>query len=167
MKKMTEKNLKKAFAGESQAHMKYHLFSEVAEQEGKPNIARLFKAISHAEKIHARNHLRELHGIGSTTENLLEAFEGEEFEVEEMYPAHKSVSELQGEKGATRSNHFALEAERIHMAMYLKAREASLLGEDLKIGDIYICGVCGYTAEDDAPVNCPICNAKKEMFKKF
>ena len=53
MKKMTADNLASAYAGESQAHMKYTIYSEVAEKENMPNIARLFKAISHAELVHA------------------------------------------------------------------------------------------------------------------
>ena len=49
MKKMTEKNLNDAFAGESMAYMKYNIWADKAEQEGKPQVARLFRAISHAE----------------------------------------------------------------------------------------------------------------------
>ena len=60
MKQMTEKNLRDAFAGESQAHMRYLIYARKAEEEGKPNIARLFRAISFAEQVHAANHLKTL-----------------------------------------------------------------------------------------------------------
>ena len=60
MKETTKENLKTAFAGESQAHMKYLAFAAKAKREGKPNIARLFKAIAYAEQVHAINHLKEL-----------------------------------------------------------------------------------------------------------
>jgi len=60
MKKMTEKSLNEAFAGESMAHMKYLIFSEIAENEGFPNIARLFRAIAYAEQVHATNHAKNL-----------------------------------------------------------------------------------------------------------
>ena len=63
MKKMTEANLAAAFAGESQAHMRYRIFAEKAREEGLLNIARLFEAISFAEQVHATNHLRALGGI--------------------------------------------------------------------------------------------------------
>ena len=66
MKEMTKENLKAALAGESQAHIKYLAFSAQADKAGKPNIARLFKAIAYAEQVHATNHLKELGGIGST-----------------------------------------------------------------------------------------------------
>lgn len=167
MRKMTEQNLKDAFAGESQAGMKYLAFAKKAEEEGKTNIARLFTAISFAEQVHAHNHLRVLEGVGNTEENLQAAIDGENFEVEEMYPAYDAVAKLQDEKGAIRSVHFAIEAEKIHAAMYAEAKEAAKLGKDAEIGELYICPVCGYTAEGEAPDNCPVCNIKKERFVKF
>ncbi|MBS3943152.1 MAG: Rubrerythrin-2, partial [Dethiobacter sp.] len=60
MFKMTEKTLLEAFAGESQANTKYQIYSEMARDDGRHNIARLFEAIAYAERVHARNHLRAL-----------------------------------------------------------------------------------------------------------
>ena len=88
MKEKSEKNLNDAFAGESQAHMKYMAFGDKAERENLPNVARIFRANSYAEQIHATNHFRTLSGIQGTSENLQAAIEGETFEVEEMYPAY-------------------------------------------------------------------------------
>lgn len=167
MRKMTEENLRAAFAGESQAHMRYLIFAEVAEKEGKPNIARLFRAIAYAEQVHATSYLRELAGIKGTPENLAEAIAGETFEVEEMYPAYDAVAELQGEKGAKRSVHYALEAEKIHAAMYQKAREAAQGGRDLELGTVYICPVCGYTVEGEVPEYCPVCGAPAISLRPF
>ena len=70
MKKMTEEFLKSALAGESQAHVKYAAFAVKADEEKLPNVARLFRANSYAEQIHATNHLRTLGGIGKTAANL-------------------------------------------------------------------------------------------------
>ncbi len=167
MRKMTEDNLKSAFAGQSQAHMRYLIFAEAAEAEGRPNVARLFRAIAYAEQAHATNHYRELGMIGTSPENLQVAINGETFEVEEMYPAYLSVAQLQGEKGAERAFHYALEAEKIHAAMYQKAREAALAGKDVQIGRIHICPVCGYTVEGEAPERCPVCQAPRAKFKQF
>jgi rubrerythrin len=86
---MTEESLKAAFAGESQAAEKYMVFSEQADEEGFPNIARLFRAISFAETRHARNHFRVMKGINSTADNLAVAFAGESFEIDEMYPRRR------------------------------------------------------------------------------
>ena len=167
MHKMTEENLKAAFAGESQAYMKYLIFSDVAEKEGKINIARLFKAISYAEQVHASNHLKVLRGINKTSENLAAAIAGETFEVEEMYPAYNGQAKLQGEKEAEKSTHYALEAEKIHARMYEKAREQALHDKDIELDEVYICPVCGYTHEGQSPEYCPVCGIKKELFKKF
>lgn len=167
MRKMTEANLKDAFAGESQAHMRYLAFAEVADGEKRPNLARLFRAIAYAEQVHATNHLKELGMVRTSPDNLQEAIGGESFEVDEMYPAYHAVAELQGEKGAMRSMHYALEAEKIHAAMYTKARESALTGKDVQAGRIQICVVCGHTVEGEAPERCPICQAPQAKFKSF
>lgn len=167
MRRMTQTNLEAAFAGESQAHMKYLIFADKAEQEGLANVARLFRAISFAEQVHATNHLKALAHVGGTADNLQAAIGGETYEVEEMYPAFIAVSELQEEKGATRSEKWALEAERVHAGMYEQARQAVIAGRDAQIGDIYICSVCGWTVEGEPPDRCPICGALREKFVKF
>lgn len=167
MRKMTEKNLQDAFAGESQAHMKYLAFAKKAEDEGKPNIAKLFKAIAFAEQVHAINHLKTLGNLGSTEENLQTAIDGENFEVEEMYPAYDAVAKLQTEKDAIRSIHYAIEAEKIHAAMYTEARQAVKEGKDINIDSVYICPVCGYTVEGEAPDNCPVCGVPQNKFIEF
>ena len=167
MHKMTQRNLGSAFSGEAQAHMKYLIFADVAEKEGRSNVARLFRAIAYAEKVHAKNHFKILDGIGTTMENLDVAIGGETFEVEEMYPVYNSNAKLQGEKEAEHSTHYALEAEKIHAVMYKKAKEAISKDRDIELRSIYICEVCGYTVEGEAPEYCPICGAKIEVFRKF
>ena len=167
MRIMTEQNLRDAFSGESQAHMKYQIYSAVAEKEGYPNVARLFRAIAHAELVHARNHLRELGGINDSVANLQDAYDGETFEIEEMSPAYKVVAELQEEKGAIRSTHYALEAEKIHAQMYDASKKTVMEKGDITIGPIQICDVCGYTHDGDAPDKCPVCSAPKSRFLSF
>ena len=167
MKEMTKDNLKAALAGESQAHIKYLAFSAQAEKEGKPNIARLFKAIAYAEQVHAINHLRELGGVGSTAENLGAAIAGESFEVDEMYAAYLAVAEEQAEKGAKRSMMYAMEAEKIHAEMYGDAKKVAEAGQDIDIGEVYICPVCGFTHIGEPPDRCPVCKVKKERFHTF
>lgn len=167
MRKMTEQNVKDALAGESQAHIKYLAFSEKAAAENLPNIARAFKANAFAEQVHATNHLKTLAGIGTTTENLAAAVGGETFEVEEMYPAYINVAELQGEKMAGIFLRAAMAAEKVHAAVYKKAKEAMDKGGDLEAKAIHVCTVCGFTMEGDAPDKCPICGAPKEKFVMF
>jgi rubrerythrin len=167
MRKMTKSNLEAAFAGESQAHMKYGVFAEKARAEGYANVARLFEAISYAERVHAANHLRVLGGAGVTTDNLEAAIGGETYEVDEMYPAFGAVAELQEEKQALRSMNYALEAEKIHAALYTEAKQSVSAGKDINVGKIHICDVCGYTGYGEAPDICPVCKAKKEKFTLF
>lgn len=167
MKKMTEENLEDAFAGESQAHIKYLAFADKSDKENFPNVARLFRANAFAEQVHAVNHLRTLSGIGQTTENLQAAIEGETFEVEEMYPAYICVAQEQQEKGAENVTRWALEAEKVHAGLYMKAGKVVEKGEDLEYKPIHVCQVCGFTVEGEAPESCPVCGSPKEKFTKF
>ncbi len=167
MRKMTQANLEAAFAGESQAHMKYAIFADKAEEEGYPEVARLFRAISFAERVHATNHLRELGGIGDTVANLEVAIGGENYENTEMYPAFNAVAKLQEEKGAMLSIHYALEAEKIHEAMYDEAKKMVAAGSDIQSAPVFICPVCGHTVIGEAPDKCPVCGALKEKYHQF
>ncbi len=167
MRKMTKENLKAAFSGESQAHMKYMIFADKAADEGFKNISRLFTAIAFAERVHAANHLNALNGVSLTIENLDVAIDGENFEVEEMYPAYKSVAEMQDEQKAVNSMYYALEAEKIHASLYSEAKEAVKAGKDLELEEISICPVCGYTTLDKAPERCPVCGVQGDRFRKF
>ncbi len=181
MRDMTAGNLRSAFGGESMAHMRYKVWGAKAEEESYPNVARLFRAISYAEQVHATNHFDAMadvvgpflvasmagFGLGSTSENLDGAIEGETFEINEMYPTYKQTAQFQGEKGAERSFHYALSAEKIHAAMYQQAKQAVDGGKDLQLGPVQVCGVCGYTTEGDVPDKCPICGAGKDRFKTF
>lgn len=178
---MTEQNLKNAFSGESQAHVRYLIFGDIAEREGFRNVARLFHAVAYAETIHARSHFNILayldgglvtigmagFGPGKTSKNLGIAIEGETFEIEEMYPAYKDTARFQGEKGAERSFDWAYQTEQIHAGMFNKAKETVDRGTDFEIGEIQICSVCGHTLEGSAPDKCPLCGASKDKYKAF
>ncbi|WP_230972362.1 rubrerythrin family protein [Archaeoglobus neptunius] len=166
-RRMTKKFLEDAFAGESQAHVKYAIFAEQAEKEGYGNVAKLFRAIAFAELVHARNHLKALGNVESTAENLETAIRGESYEVDEMYPVFNKVAEFQGEKEAQKSTYYALSAEKIHVDLYKKAKEAVESGKDVEIEKVYICPVCGFTVVDEAPEFCPICGTKRDIFKQF
>lgn len=159
----TEKDLKDAFAGESQANRKYLAFAKKAEQEGYQQAAKLFRAAAEAETVHAHNHLRELGGIRSTKENLEEAINGESYEFQKMYPAMIEDARAEGSKHALRSFEWANAVEKVHADLYQKALAG--LGRNGET-DYYVCQVCGYTAEGHAPDECPVCKAKKQAFRK-
>jgi rubrerythrin len=159
----TEQDLMEAFAGESQANRKYLAFAEKAEKEGYKQVAKLFRAAAEAETIHAHNHLRTLGGIKGTRENLDEAINGESYEFQKMYPRMIGDAETEGNKAALKTFQYANEVEKVHAALYRKALE--VLGNNPET-DYYICKLCGYTAEGEPPDECPVCKAKKQMFRK-
>jgi len=167
MQDMTEQNLKDALAGESQAHIKYLAFAEQARRDGKPNIARLFEAVSFAEQVHATSHLRTLGLIGDTSKNIQAAYSGETFEIEQMYPAYDAVAQLQGEKQAIRSFHYAVEAEKQHQALYTETGGLLESGKDRSDAAVFVCPVCGHTVVGGAPDRCPVCNARGSSFRSF
>lgn len=167
MKEKSEKNLNDAFAGESQAHMKYMVFGDKAEKENLPNVARIFRANSFAEQIHATNHLRTLSGIQGTSENLQAAIEGETYEVEVMYPAFIKDAQEEQEQAAERMSVWAKAAEEVHAGLYKKAKGAVDGGQDVDLDAIHVCQVCGFTMEGDAPEICPICGTPKNRFTQF
>jgi rubrerythrin len=167
MKAMTKANIEAAFAGESQAHMKYTVYAEKAEREGFKFIARLFRAIAYAERVHASNHLRVLGKVSDTSSNLKDAAEGESFEVNEMYPAYGAVAELQKETAAMKSINYALEAEKIHERMYTDAKEQADRKQDIGDQPVRVCPVCGHTIIGDAPDHCPVCGLAKEKYITF
>jgi len=160
----TTKDLMEAFAGESQANRKYLAFAAKADQEGYPQVARLFRAAAEAETIHAHNHLRALKGVKTTKENLQEAISGEAHEFKEMYPGMIAAAKDAGNKEAERTFNFANEVEKIHHALFEKGLKTM---EEKKLVDIYVCPVCGYTVEEAPPDNCPVCGAKGKVFKKI
>ena len=84
-----------------------------------------------------------------------------------MYPAYDAVADLQEEKEAKRSIHFALEAEKIHEVMYRDAGEIVSAGNDIEQDTVLICPICGHTVFNEAPDRCPVCGAKKDQYHKF
>jgi len=159
----TEKNLKEAFAGESQANRKYLAFAKQAEKEGYPQAAKLFRAAAEAETVHAHAHLRTLGEIKSTAENLKAAVSGETFEFKSMYPDMIKAAEAEGNKAAHRSFSYANEVEKVHADLYQNALDHL---DSLPDADYYVCPVCGYTCENQVPDTCPVCGAKGKAFFK-
>lgn len=167
MKKMTDDNLRAAFAGESQAHTRYEIFARKAEKEGRSNLARLFRAVAHAELVHAKNHFKALGEVGESAVNLDKAISGEAFEVEEMYPAYDAIAKLQDEKAAQRTIKWALETEKQHKELFESAKASVDSGADSGSTPIYVCDECGYTVEGAPPERCPLCGKPKERFIGF
>jgi rubrerythrin len=159
----TEGNLKDAFAGESQANRKYLAFAKKAEQDGFPNVARLFRTTAEAETIHALGHLGALGGVGSTADNLRAAVAGETYEYTEMYPPMLQQAIADDHK-AKRMFAYAVKAEAVHAKLYQMALDAVAQGKDLSEVNIYLCPVCGNIEFGKPPDSCPICGVKGDKF---
>ncbi len=162
-----EEDLMAAFAGESQANRKYLAYANKAEKDGFPQVGRLFRAVAHAETVHANNHLRVYGGIKTTVENIQAAIEGEHYEFTKMYPEFLEDAKEEGRKAAERTFDFANQVEKIHHDLYSRALKAVKSGNDLPEKSMYVCEVCGYTIEDGIPDKCPICGASHERFTKI
>jgi rubrerythrin len=167
MKEKTNANLSAAFAGESQAHLKYMVFADLAEREGYANIARLFRAASFSEQMHASAHLRALGGANATVANLAGALDGENYEIAEMYPTFIAAAKEDDEKAAQKSMERALEAEKVHSKLYANAKTSAEAKKDINLSAIFVCEVCGFTVENAAPEKCPVCGAPANRFRKF
>jgi rubrerythrin len=157
----TSKNLKEAFAGESQTNRRYLAFAAQAEQEGYRQVARLFRGLAEAETVHAMNYLKIMKAVKSTKENLKEALAGETAAFEERYPKMIATAKSEGQKEAERKFTYACGAEKSHAQLFKQALETL---EEMLQADLYICSVCGYAIEATPPDVCPVCKAPKEFF---
>ncbi len=159
----TQDNLMAAFSGESEANRKYLAYSKKAEQDGKTNAAKLFKAASDAETIHALKHFEVANKVGTTADNLLDAVAGETHEYKEMYPEFIETAEAEGNTAAIMSFTYAMQAEEVHARLYKEALENM---DDTKEIFYYLCPVCG-NIETSRPGKCIFCGVPGENFIKY
>ena len=179
----TEKNLLKAFAGESQARNRYWFFSTVAKKEGYDQICALFLETAENEKEHAKVFFCHLEGgdteitasypagkIGTTAENLLASAEGEKMEWGVLYPDFAEVADREGFSAVAESFREIAEVEAHHEERYRKLL-ANLEGKKVFTKDHPIrwkCRNCGYVFEGtEAPMVCPACKHPQSYYEVF
>ncbi len=177
----TEKNLLKAFAGESQARNRYTFFASIAQKEGFRQIESIFLETADNEKEHAEVFFKYLKGIdveitaeypagkiGTTQENLLAAAEGEKIEWEGLYPDFKKTAEQEGFQEIAASFKEIVEVEQEHEKRYRKLLENVKNNKVFKKDKIvkWKCRNCGYVHEGKEPPElCPACKHKKEYYE--
>lgn len=159
----TLNNLMAAFAGESQANRKYTAYAKKAEADGNKNAAKLFKAASDAETLHALKEFEVAGKIKTTAENLQDAFNGETEEYTSMYPAFIKEAEEEGNKDAIKIFNYAMKAEEVHAKLYKEALENINETEEVFY---YLCPVCG-NIEKVVPEKCSICGVPGSKFIKY
>jgi len=162
----TDENLQAAFAGESQANRRYLAFAKKAEEEGYPQIAKLFRAAAAAETIHAHNYLKVMGVVGSTEVNLKAAIAGEHEEFTRMYPEFIKQADAEGAKEAREFMSYASMVEKTHHQLLQSA--LAKLRADAKFADYdyYICSYCGQTVAGEPLEVCPTCGRPREWFRK-
>lgn len=159
--------LQQAFAGESQANRRYLAFAKKAEQDGFPQIAKIFRVAAEAETIHAHNHLRVMGGVKSTAENIQAAIDGETYEFKTMYPEMIETAEGENNSAAIRTFRYANDVEKMHAAILERALMHAKEGKDAPAAQMYLCPVCGFPAEGGPPDKCKICGTAGSKFIKI
>lgn len=164
----TEKNLQAAFAGESQARNKYTYFASVAKKEGYEQIAALFLKTAENEKEHAKLWFKELKGIGTTTDNLKAAAEGENYEWTDMYAEFAKVAEEEGFPELAEKFRGVAAIEKHHEERYralLNNVEAKKVFEKSEV-KVWECRNCGHiVVGTKAPDVCPVCAHPQSYFE--
>lgn len=179
----TEKNLLAAFAGESQARTRYTFFSSEAKKQGFEQISAIFQETSDNEKEHAQLFFKLLKGgaveitaaypsgiIGSTTENLLAAAEGEKLEWGKLYPDSADMAEKEGFAEAAKTFRMVAKVEAYHERRYRKLlanlEQGKVFKKDTPIK--WKCRNCGYVFEgSEVPEKCPVCDHPRSYFEAW
>jgi rubrerythrin len=160
----TRDALQQVYAGEAKAALRLKVYAEKAEEEGFPQIAKLFRVIAWSEEIHGARALRVLKEIRTTEENLAESFQSEQGVAEVAYSRFVKEAEAEGNQAAVLHFSQSRDVEETHAKLYKEAMN-HLLEER---GTTYhVCLVCGYVADGVLPEICPVCGAGKEKFKTF
>ena len=164
----TEKNLAAAFSGESEARNKYTYFASKAKKEGYEQIAALFQKTADNEKEHAKMWFKELHGIGSTQENLLNAAEGENYEWTDMYDGFAKTAEEEGFKELAAKFRLVAAIEKSHEERYRKLLQNVETAKVFEKSEVKVweCRNCGHlVVGTKAPAMCPTCAHPQSFFE--
>jgi len=177
----TEQNLLKAFAGESQARMRYNYFAKQAKKEGLEQIYGIFEETAENEKEHAKRFFKFLEGgmveitasypagkIGTTLENLKASAEGDNEEWTELYPEFAKIAEEEGFKEVAIAFKMIATVEKAHEERYTKLYNNLQEGKVFAKGDkiVWKCRNCGYLHEGTkAPNMCPACLHPQSYFE--
>ena len=164
----TEKNLRTAFSGESEARNKYTYFASKAKKDGYEQIAALFLKTAENEKEHAKLWFKELNGIGTTAENLLSAAEGENYEWTAMYDGFAKTADEEGFHDLAIRFRMVAAIERHHEERYRALLHNVEMAEVFAKSEVKVweCRNCGHiVVGEKAPEICPTCNHPQSYFE--
>ena len=164
----TEKNLKAAFSGESEARNKYTYFASVARKEGFEQIAEIFQKTADNEKEHAKLWFKALGGLGNTAANLLSAAEGENYEWTDMYATFAKEAEEEGFTDIAAKFRMVAAIEKTHEERYRALLSNVEMQKVFEKADMTIweCRNCGHLVMGKkAPEVCPVCAHPQSYFE--
>ena len=153
-----------AYTGESKAALRLKIYAKKADQEGMPQMAKLFRVISFSEEIHGERALRMLREIKNTEENLKASFESETRVAEVAYDQFVKVAAEDNDDAAMLVFAQSKDVEDVHAKLYKEAM--GHLMEDRET-TYYVCSTCGYVSDGVLPDLCPVCSADKDKFVEF
>lgn len=168
----TEQNLMTAFAGESQAHVKYTYYQSQAKKDGYVQISKYFEETAGNEKEHAKIWFKLLHdGIGKTPLNLEDAAAGEHYEWTDMYKNFAKEAKEEGFNDIARLFEGVAKIEKGHEERYLALLENIKTDKVFKRESketVWICSNCGYVHYGaEAPKVCPVCSHPQAYFHLY
>ena len=156
--------LHQAYAGEAKALLRLKAYAEKADQDGYPQIAKLFRVISFSEEIHGKRALRLLKETKSTEENLAASFESETKVAGVAYDAFIKMANEEDNQAAAVFFSQSRDVEDVHSKLYKEAMGHMMEERETTY---YVCKVCGFVSDNVLPDECPVCGAKKEQFIEF
>jgi rubrerythrin len=156
--------LYQAYTGESKATLRLKVYAEKAQEEGFPQLARLFRVIAFSEELHGKRALKLLKEIQDTESNLKSSFESETRVAQVAYDDFIKRATAVGDRASSLYFSQSRDAEEIHAKLYKEAIDHTIEERDTTY---YVCDFCGYVSDGVLPDVCPICRAKKEHFVTF
>lgn len=164
----TLENLLAAFAGESMARNKYTYYASKAKKEGYEQISAIFTETADNEKEHAKLWFKLAHGIGTTSENLEDAANGENQEWTDMYVSMARVAREEGFPEIAAQMEGVAKVEKEHEERYRKLKKNIEEGKVFAKDDVveWKCENCGYTyTSRKAYEKCPVCDHPQAYFQ--
>ncbi len=153
-----------AYVGEAKAALRLKIYADKAEQEGYPQMAKLFRVISFSEEIHGTRSLRMLKDIKGTEENLQASFESETKVAGVSYDEFIKLATDTGDTTSANIFSQSRDVEEVHAKLYKEAM-THLMEE--RETTYHVCKVCGFVSDGILPDECPVCGAKKDQFEEF
>jgi rubrerythrin len=160
----TRDALQQAYTGEAKAALRLKVYAEKAEEDGYPQIAKLFRVIARSEELHGSRALKALHEIKTTEENLTESFQSERGVAEVAYAQFVKRAEAEGNRVAVIVFRQSKDVEETHAKLYKEAMNHLMEERETQY---YVCLVCGFIADGVQPEICPVCGAKEDQFTRF